>query len=79
MNDRLLAAEMGLRDLIRERTNLLCQVLAFAAILAPLLVLQGLKSGTTTSLIEDLLSDPRTLEVHLLGDTLSDLLNPLSR
>jgi putative ABC transport system permease protein len=45
-------------------------VLAFAAILAPLLVLQGLKSGTTTSLIEDLLSDPRTLEVKLLGDTL---------
>ena len=72
MKDKLLAAEMGLRDLTRERTNLLCQVLAFAAILAPLLVLQGLKSGTTTSLIEDLLSDPRTLEAKLLGDTLYD-------
>jgi putative ABC transport system permease protein len=72
VKEKLLAAEMGLRDLTRERTNLLCQVLAFAAILAPLLVLQGLKSGTTTSLIEELLSDPRTLEVNLIGDTLYD-------
>ncbi len=45
----------------------MCLVLALAAVLAPLLVLFGLKSGIVTTLTERLKSDPRNLEVTLRG------------
>ncbi|SMF66159.1 putative ABC transport system permease protein [Tistlia consotensis] len=70
IRDLLLAAEMGLRDLLRERTGLLCQILAFAAVLTPLLVLYGLKSGVIDGLTRELMSDPRTRQISLIGDRL---------
>ncbi len=70
MHDIFLAAEMALRDLFREHTATLCQVLAFAAIVTPLLVLHGLRVGVIDTLTSDLVADPRTRQVNLLGDRL---------
>ncbi len=66
------AAELGVRDLRREPTALMCQVLAFSAVLAPLLVLYGLKFGIISTLTHDLLSDPRSLQINLVGDDVFD-------
>lgn len=44
-----------------------CLVLALAAVLAPLLVLFGLKSGIVTTMRERLLADPRNLEISIVG------------
>lgn len=40
-----LAARLALQDWLHERTLSLCAVLALASMLAPLLVLQGVKNG----------------------------------
>ncbi|PWV62399.1 FtsX-like permease family protein [Plasticicumulans acidivorans] len=45
----------------------LCAVLGLAAVLAPLLVLFGLKFGLVTTLTERLLNDPRTRELIPIG------------
>lgn len=44
-----------------------CMVLALAAVLAPLLVLFGLKSGIVTTMRDRLVADPRNLEVTIVG------------
>lgn len=44
-----------------------CLVLALAAVLVPLLVLFGLKSGIVTTMRERLLADPRNLEIIIAG------------
>lgn len=44
-----------------------CQVLALAAVMTPLLVLLGLKTGIVETLKNRLLHDPRNLEVVLVG------------
>ena len=41
----------------------MCLVLALAAVLTPLLILFGLKSGIVTTLTERLKRDPRNLEI----------------
>lgn len=46
----------------------LCLALALAAVLTPLLVLFGLKSGIVTTLTERLKADPRTLELSIRGN-----------
>ena len=45
----------------------ICLVFALAAVLAPLLVLFGLKSGIITTMTERLRADPRNLEITLRG------------
>ena len=55
------------RDAIHEWPVSLCLVLALAAVLAPLLVLFGLKSGIVTTMRERLKTDPRTVEITLRG------------
>ncbi|MFA7429790.1 MAG: ABC transporter permease [Rhodospirillaceae bacterium] len=44
-----------------------CLVLALAAVLAPLLVLFGLKSGIVSTMRDRLITDPRNLEVVIAG------------
>jgi putative ABC transport system permease protein len=44
-----------------------CLVLALAAVLAPLMVLFGLKSGVVTTMTDRLRADPRNLEISLRG------------
>ena len=58
---------MALRDYWHERGLSLCAVLALAAALAPLLLLFGVRNGIVTSLQEQLLSDPRNLELIPAG------------
>lgn len=55
------------RDFAHEWRISLCLIFALAAILAPLLVLFGLKSGIVTTMTERLKADPRTLEVVIRG------------
>lgn len=55
------------RDFIHEWRVSLCLVLALAAVLAPLLVLFGLKSGIVTTMSERLKADPRNLEITPRG------------
>lgn len=51
------------RDLVHEWRVSVCLVLALAAVLTPLLILFGLKSGIVTTLTERLKRDPRNLEI----------------
>lgn len=54
-------------DVLHEWRVSACLVLALAAVLAPLLVLFGLKSGIVTTMRERLLADPRNLEILVVG------------
>ncbi|AAU91938.1 FtsX-like permease family protein [Methylococcus capsulatus] len=56
-------AELACRDLLHEWRVSLCLALAIAAVLAPLLVLFGLKSGIVDTLTAQMKSDPRNLEI----------------
>lgn len=55
------------RDFVHEWRVSLCLMLALAAVLAPLLVLFGLKSGIVTTMSERLKADPRNLEITPRG------------
>ncbi|MCW5699653.1 MAG: ABC transporter permease [Rhodospirillales bacterium] len=62
------AAALAWRDMLHEWKVSLCLVLALAAVLAPLLVLFGLKSGIVSTMTERLKSDPRNLEIVVKGN-----------
>ncbi len=55
------------KDLRHDRRTSLVLVLTVASILAPLLLLFGLKNGVIATLRETLLRDPRNLEVVIYG------------
>ncbi|WP_462322417.1 FtsX-like permease family protein [Halochromatium sp.] len=55
------------KDLWHDRRTMAVFVLTVAAILAPLLLLLGLKNGAMMQLRETLISDPRNLEVIIYG------------
>lgn len=55
------------KDLWHDRRTMAVFVLTVAAIVAPLLLLLGLKNGAITQLRETLVSDPRNLEVIIYG------------
>lgn len=57
------AARLALADLLAERLLAACTVLALAAVLAPLVILAGLRAGVVQGLRELLLEDPRAREV----------------
>ena len=71
MTDSLQAAREGLRlvlqDLWHDRRSTLVLVLTVAAIIAPLLLLFGLKTGVIATLRQDLVNDPRNLEIIVYG------------
>jgi putative ABC transport system permease protein len=54
---------LALSDLWHERVLFLCSVLGCAAVLAPLVVLFGLREGVVAGLRAELLEDPRAREV----------------
>ena len=57
------AVRLALADLLAEKVLALCTILSLAAVLAPLLVLAGLRAGVIAGLREMLLEDPHAREV----------------
>lgn len=62
------SAWLAWKDWKFEALISLCAVMALASMLAPLLVLQGLKNGITTGMRERLLKDPATLIITPKSD-----------
>jgi putative ABC transport system permease protein len=58
---------LSLRDYYHERLMSICGVLGLAAVLAPLLVLFGVKSGIINTMADRLIEDPRNREVSPVG------------
>jgi putative ABC transport system permease protein len=58
---------LSLYDYVHERLLTICAVMGLAAILAPLLVLFGVKSGIINTMVDRLVKDPRNLEVSPIG------------
>jgi putative ABC transport system permease protein len=58
---------LSLRDYSYERLLSICAVMGLAAILAPLLVLFGVKSGIINTMVDRLVNDPRNLEISPIG------------
>lgn len=65
MRNGLLAIRLGLEDLLYSRTSFLCQVLGLAALIAPLLILFGIKTGVVSEETGKLLSNPENLSISL--------------
>ena len=57
------AVRLAMADLLHERLLAACTILALAAVLAPLMILAGLRAGVVQGLRELLLEDPRAREV----------------
>ncbi len=57
------ACVLAWRDYLHERLLSACAVLSLAAVLAPLLVLYGVKFGVLATLTDRLKNDPRNLEI----------------
>ena len=64
---------LALADLWHDRRTALVLVLTVAAIVAPLMLLLGLKTGVIATLRADLMNDPRNLEVVIRGAHRLDL------
>jgi len=58
---------LSLRDYSHERLLSVCTILGLAAVLAPLLVLFGVKSGIINTMVDRLVQDPRNLEISPVG------------
>jgi putative ABC transport system permease protein len=58
---------LALRDYFHERLLSACAVMGLAAVLAPLLVLFGVKSGIIDTLSDRLIQDPRNREISPVG------------
>jgi putative ABC transport system permease protein len=58
---------LALKDYSYERLLTICAVMGLAAILAPLLVLFGVKSGIINTMVDRLVNDPRNLEISPIG------------
>lgn len=63
-----LLVELAGRDLWFDRKVSLCIIASIIAVIAPLLLLFGLKNGVVTQLRDNLLRDPRNLEIRMLGN-----------
>jgi len=63
-----LLLSLAVHDLIHDRKVALCIVFSLVAVIAPLLLLFGLKSGIVGQLRTELLNDPRNLEVRMIGN-----------
>lgn len=63
-----LAASLALRDWLHDGTLSLCAVLALASMLAPILVLMGLKNGVLEAMRARLLEDPAILVITPKSD-----------
>jgi putative ABC transport system permease protein len=61
------SAILAIEDLRHDRRTTLVLIFTVAAIIAPLLLLFGLKNGVISTLRQDLLNDPRNLEIVVYG------------
>lgn len=61
-----LILRLAIQDLWHDRQVSLCIAAALVAVIAPLLLLFGLKHGVVSQLQRELLDDPRNLEVRML-------------
>ncbi len=59
---------LALRDLLHDRQVALCIIFSLVAVIAPLLLLFGLKTGIVGQLRTELLNDPANLEVRMIGN-----------
>ncbi|MCV2514279.1 ABC transporter permease, partial [Leclercia pneumoniae] len=66
--ERGLLWRMAFRDLLHDRKVALCIIFSLIAVIAPLLLLFGLKNGIVSQLRHQLLEDPRTREVRITGN-----------
>lgn len=64
---RLEGGRLALQDLWHDRRTSLVLVLTVAAIVSPLMLLLGLKTGVIATLRQDLLNDPHTREIVIYG------------
>jgi putative ABC transport system permease protein len=64
----LIGARLGLADLLQEPWMFVCQIAALAAVVAPLLVLAGLRVGVVEGLLAELRDDPANRRVIIRGD-----------
>ena len=62
-----LLANLAVADLWHDRKVSLCITASLVAVIAPLLLLFGLKHGIVSQLQDELLRDPRNLEIKLLS------------
>ena len=58
---------MSLRDYLYERLLSACAILGLAAVLAPLLVLFGVKSGIINTMADRLIENPKNREIAAVG------------
>ena len=63
----VLGLYLAMRDWCFERTMSICAVLALASMLAPILVLQGVRNGVIFGMREKLLADPAVLVITPIG------------
>lgn len=70
---RLLLLRMAFRDLLHDRKVSLCIIFSLIAVIAPLLLLFGLKNGVVTQLRGQLMNNPQTREVRMMGNGNYDL------
>jgi putative ABC transport system permease protein len=63
-----LVSGLAWRDALHDRRLFFCFAAALAAVLAPLIVLMGLKQGVVAALRHDLVENPRTREVLNVGN-----------
>lgn len=61
-----LILQLAVQDLWHDRQVSLCIAAALVAVIAPLLLLFGLKHGVVSQLQRELLDDPRNLEIRML-------------
>ncbi|MEA9391540.1 FtsX-like permease family protein [Acerihabitans sp. TG2] len=63
-----LLMSLAIRDLLHDRQVALCIIFSLVAVIAPLLLLFGLKTGIVGQLRTELLNDPANLEVRMIGN-----------
>ena len=66
-NRILLLSRLALKDLWHDRIISFCITSSLIAVIAPLLLLFGLRFGIVSQLQNDLASDPRNLEIRMLS------------
>ena len=67
LRDLRIAFGLCVRDMLVDWRMSLCFILGLTAVLAPLIIMFGLKTGLVEGLRDRLLSDPRNLEIIIVG------------
>lgn len=66
-NRTLLLGRLALQDLWHDRIISFCIASSLVAVIAPLLLLFGLRFGIVSQLQDELANDPRNLEIRMLS------------